>query len=127
MKTFDIQIQSETESRREFIEAFKAAQTKKYFKPIIGVSFVSLEAVRNLLTEKRLEILHVIREKHPKSIYQLAKLTKRNFRNVYDDVQTLKYYGLIKMKKSASRSKKSKRLAKSFSVPYSAINIHTGI
>ena len=130
VKTFDIEIKSEAQVRKEFISAFKAAQEKRPFKPIIGVSFVSLEAVRNLLTEKRMEILHVIREKRPKSIYALAKLTGRNFKNVYDDVQTLKYYGLLQIRKSSGKSrksKKSKRSGQSFSVPYQAINIHAGI
>ncbi len=74
-----------------------------------------------------MEILHVIREKHPKSIYQLAKITKRDFKNVYEDVKTLKYFGLIKMGKPTKKTKKSKRIVRTFSVPYQAINIHTGI
>ncbi len=114
---------------KEIREHLRASRTNKNLKPLVGVTFVNLDAVRNVLTEKRMEILHVVREKQPKSIYRLAKLTKRNFRNVYDDVQTLKYFGLIKMgkHKSSGKSKKSKRLAQSLSVPYQAINIHAGI
>ena len=124
MKTFKIQIQSESEADKEFIEAFKNAQAGKKMTPKVGVYFSSLESVRNLLTEKRLELLHAVREKHPHSIYQLAKLTGRNFRNVYDDVQTLKTYGLIHLGK---RPKKQRRSNRTLSVPYREINIHAWI
>ena len=86
--------------------------------------FTSLESVRNLLTEKRLELLHMVKIKHPHSIYQLAKLTGRNFRNVYDDVQVLKTYGLLHLSKSV---KKNRRSSHGISVPYRDINIHAWI
>ena len=124
MKTLEIQIKSREEFDREFIEAFKNAQAGKRVKPKSGVYFENLEAVRNLLTEKRLELLHMIRTRNPRSIYRLAKLTHRNFRNVYDDVQTLKTYGLIQFGKPAKKRQKSSR---NLSVPYQAINIHAWI
>ena len=124
MKTFKIQVQSKAEADREFIEAFKNAQAGKNVPAKIGVYFTSIEAVINLLTEKRMELLHTIREKHPHSIYQLAKLTGRNFRNVYDDVQTLKTYGLLQLSKPARKNRRSNR---SISVPYQDINIHAWI
>ncbi|OGR89130.1 MAG: hypothetical protein A3A86_05750 [Elusimicrobia bacterium RIFCSPLOWO2_01_FULL_60_11] len=124
MKTFEIQIQSKAEADREFIEAFKNAQAGKKVPAKIGVYFTSIESVRNLLTEKRLELLHMVKMKHPHSIYQLAKLTGRNFRNVYDDVQVLKTYGLIHLNKER---RKKQRPSHSISVPYRDINIHAWI
>ena len=124
MKTFKIQVQSKAEADREFIDAFKNARAGKKSPAKIGVYFTSLEAVRNLLTERRLELLHAVREKHPHSIYQLARLTGRNFRNVYDDVQILKTYGLIHLGKLPKKRQRSNR---SLSVPYREINIHAWI
>ena len=124
MKTFEIQIQSKAEANREFAEAFKNAQAGKKVPAKIGTFFASLDAVRNLLTEKRMELLHQVKTKRPRSIYQLAKLTGRNFKNVYDDVQTLKKYGLIHFGKAVQKSRKPSR---SVSVPYGDINIHAWI
>jgi predicted transcriptional regulator len=41
--------------------------------------FVSVEAIRQVLTEPRLTLLHTI---HPRSIAELAKLAGRDFKNV---------------------------------------------
>lgn len=123
-RTLEIKIMSVEEADKEFIETFKAVQAGKKVKRKERTYFVSLDAVRNLLTEKRLELLHMIKTKHPHSIYQLAKLTGRNFRNVYDDVQVLKTYGLLHLSKAMKRNKRSSH---SISVPYRDINIHAWI
>jgi predicted transcriptional regulator len=128
MKTFEIKIKSIEESDRDVIQAFKDAQAGRKATPKKGVYFTSLEAVKNLLTEKRFQLLHMIKEKHPKSISELARLSERNFKNVYADLQTLKNYGLIQMRKSKGKSKRINRASsQNISVPYQAINIHAGI
>lgn len=124
MKTFEIKIKSQADADKEFIQVFKALKTGKKVKRTKGVYFASLEAVRNLLTEKRLELLHTIREKRPISIYQLAKITGRNFRNVYDDLQILKNYGLVKMNKSRPIQRTRNQ---QISVPYQVIDIRAVI
>ena len=124
MKTLEIKIKGLAEADKEFVEVFKAVQSGKKVAPRKGVYFTSLEAVRNLLTKKRLELLHLIRENHPKSIYELAKVAGRNFKNVYDDLQILKDYGLVRMNKA----KHVKRThPQSITVPYQMINIHAAI
>lgn len=124
MRTFEIKIQTEREADKEFIGVFKNLQAGKKVKFIKGVYFTSLEAVRNLLTEKRLELLRLIREKHPHSIYELAKISGRNFRNVHDDMQILKNYGLVQM----SKAKDVKRAPyRKIEVPYQGISIYAGI
>ena len=121
MKTIEIQIMSREQADAEFIAAFKGAHSRKKRPVKRGVYFTSLEAVRALLTEKRLALLHLIREHSPSSINQLAKIAGRNFKNVHADVMLLKGYGLIQM----SRQKKThQHLGQAISVPYQAINIH---
>jgi predicted transcriptional regulator len=121
MKTLEIQIKSREQADAEFIEAFKGGASRKKSVAKPGIYFTSLEAVRTLLTEKRLELLHLIRQHSPRSINQLAGIAGRDFKNVHTDVMLLKGYGLIQMVK---RTKASKTISQAISVPYQAINIH---
>ena len=128
MKTFEIKIKSIEESDRDVARAFRDAQAGRKVTPKKGVYFISLEAVRNLLTEKRLQLLHTIKERRPKSISELARFSGRNFKNVYVDIQTLKSYGLIQLKKSKEKSKQNRNnSSQNISVPYRGISIYTGI
>jgi predicted transcriptional regulator len=97
METLKIRIKSRGQADAEFIHAFKAAQAGKRVAPKKGICFASLEAVRALLTEKRLALLHLIRERGPKSISGLAKIAGRDFKNVHADVMLLKQYGLVRI------------------------------
>lgn len=121
MKTLEIRIKSRERANAEFIAAYKGAASRKTVSAKPGIYFTSLEAVRTLLTEKRLELLHLIREHAPRSINQLATIAKRDFKNVHTDVMLLRDYGLIQMRKP---SKARKTTAQSISVPYQAISIH---
>lgn len=121
MKTLEIQVKGREQADAEFIEAFKGSPSRKRTQNKPGIYFTSLEAVRTLLTDKRLELLHLIRKHSPRSINQLATIAKRDFKNVYMDVMLLKDYGLIQMSR---RSKASKTVRQAISVPYQAINIH---
>lgn len=120
MDTLTIRIKSREQAHAEFIEAFKAVQSGKRVTPNIGSYFTSLDAVRALLTEKRLALLHLIREYHPKSINALAKIAGRDFKNVHDDVMLLKRHGLIRVGKSS-------KTGRSIAVPYKEISIHAPI
>ncbi len=62
-----------------------------------GIYFTSLEAMRKILTEKRLELLHSIKEKEPESVYELSKMVKRDIKNVNEDLELLKSIGLVSM------------------------------
>lgn len=120
MKTLEIQIKSREQADAEFTSAFKSGKPRKGAAKA-GVFFTSLEAVRALLTDKRMELLHLIREHSPRSINQLASIADRNFKNVHTDIMLLKSYGLVQLGK---RSKTSSTSEPVLSVPYSAINIH---
>src|SRR5689334_18265514 len=99
MKVKEIGIKSLHESREDFKTAFLAAQKKLPFKPKKGTYFTSLEAARNFLTPKRLHLLHVIKNKNPKSLYELAKLAERGFSSIVRDVNVLSQHGLIQLTK----------------------------
>jgi predicted transcriptional regulator len=60
-----------------------------------GVYFTSFEAFRKALTPKRLELLHAIKTARPKSLHELAEVTRRDIKNVSEDVKYLEQIGLI--------------------------------
>jgi predicted transcriptional regulator len=68
-----------------------------------GEYFESLDAVRNILTDKRLELWRAIRDKKPDSISTLAKMVNRSFKVVHRDLAVLQTVGLITFKKSKGK------------------------
>jgi len=65
-----------------------------------AIYFESLDAMRKVLTEERLKIVKAIRKNHPASIYELAKIIKRDVKNTFNDVQFLAQAGLVELKKT---------------------------
>lgn len=121
MKTLEIRIKSREQADKEFAGAFNKARAGKKVTAQKGVYFTSLEAVRNLLTEKRLELLHLIRQHSPKSISEVARLSGRNFKNVHTDLKILQGYGLVELCKTKKvKSHSGQRIT----APYQAVNIH---
>jgi predicted transcriptional regulator len=123
MKTLEIKIKSREQADVDFLEVVNSIKAGKKL-PIVRkpeVYFTSLEAVRALLTDKRLELLHLIKKHSPRSINQLASIAGRDFKNVHTDIMLLKDYGLVQLSK---RGKTTKTAGRTISVPYQAINIH---
>jgi predicted transcriptional regulator len=123
MKVMEIGIKSLEEGMQDFEEAFIAAKNRLPFKLKKGAYFTSLEAVRNFLTPKRIELLHVIKEKSPKSLYELAKLAGRSFPSVVRDVNVLSRHGLIRLTSRAAAPRKKVHPE----VLYDAISLWIGI
>ena len=96
MKVMTIRIRSKKALWKDVV---KAVRTRQPLKPKTAVYFTSLEAARNFLTPKRLELLRAIKAKNPKSIYGLAKIMRRNFSSVLKDVELLTRHGLVKLTK----------------------------
>ena len=83
------------EGLQEFGSTLKALQTGKALSKRRGVYFVSVEAMRRVLTPSRLTLLHLIRTRHPRSFAALAKLNRRDFKNVHADLKLLADLGLV--------------------------------
>ncbi len=88
----------------EFVNAGEAIERGEKVKKETGVYFTSLEAFRKAVTPKRLELLHIIKTKKPESINELARMAKRDIKNVVDDVKYLEQIGLIEKKKKARKT-----------------------
>ena len=59
--------------------------------------FSGMLALRQLLSNEKARILHVIKTKKPQSIYDLAKKLGRGFKSVNDDLKLLERFGFIEM------------------------------
>jgi len=57
-----------------------------------------------LLTPKRLEPLHCLASLRPDSINDLAQKTRRNVKNIYQDLKALKTLGFVTFKKLGKRN-----------------------
>ena len=97
-KIITITIQSLAEGLQAFGQVARAIQRGHPPKTMIdSLSFSSMRAMRKVLTPKRLALLQVIRQDRPASIYALAKTTRRDLRNVQDDVAMLARLGLVSL------------------------------
>lgn len=100
VKNIKIAIKSEGELFQEVKDVWGKVEKGEKVARREGLYFENLEAMRKVLTENRLKILKTIRKEHPSSIYELAKLLKRDIKNTFDDVHFLANVGLIELKKT---------------------------
>ena len=83
--------------------------------------FTSLEELRQVLTDKRLELLRLIHQKRPRSIKELATLAKRDFKNVSEDVHLLARLGLLDLgEEEASPQRRGRKAPR---VPYATVSV----
>ncbi len=59
--------------------------------------FSAMQALRQLLSNEKARMLHVIKTKQPSSIYDLAKKLERGFKAVNDDVKLLQRFGFVEL------------------------------
>lgn len=57
--------------------------------------FSGILALRQLLSNEKARILHIIKNKKPSSIYELSKILGRGFKTVNDDIKLLERFGFI--------------------------------
>ena len=65
--------------------------------------FTSPDALRKFLTPKRMELIRLIRQQKPASIYELATLAHRDFKRVHEDVKVLSEIGLVELTRDEGR------------------------
>lgn len=108
VKKIAIQIKSLDEALDEFVDTAEKIRKGKKVKFKSGTYVADAETARAIFTDSRIRIIHLLKEKKPKSIYALAQLLNRNFKNVYEDVMFLAEVGIIGIKefKGGRRQKK---------------------
>lgn len=102
-----IGIRSFKEALDDFGRAAKAIQKGEEVKPEKGVYFASIEGFRKALTPKRLELLHIIKTKHPKSLQELARMSNRDIKSIVTDIKMLEGLELVDMKRKKEGRKES--------------------
>ncbi|MBI4823097.1 MAG: MarR family transcriptional regulator [Nitrospirae bacterium] len=88
----------------DFVKTGEAIERGEKVKKETGLYFTSFEAFRKALTPKRLELLHIIKTNKPSSINELAKMAKRDIKNVAEDVKYLEQVGLIEKKETDKKT-----------------------
>src|SRR3989338_4180930 len=87
-----------------------------FFKKITGdksdFNLEGLSSLRSLLSNEKARIIHVIKTRNPKSIYDVAKMVQRDFKSVSDDIKLLEEFGLIDLiKESTGKRERLKPVA----------------
>src|SRR4029077_3897766 len=91
-------------------KTFDAVRTRRRIlrKSREEVGFTSIEAARNFLTRERLALMSTIRTRHHGSLYELAKMVSRDFKNVQEDIRILERHGLVRIAKEPRGKRKVK-------------------
>ncbi len=125
MKTVTFSIRPLDDVMADFAQTFEAARSGR--KIPMGareeIGFTSIEAARNFLTRERLALLRAIRTHHPESLYELARIVKRDFKNVQQDIAILERHGLVRI----SKESRGKREVKVPHVPFQQIALRIAI
>ncbi len=87
-------------TKREWKDALEG--NKKGIQKDDEIIFTSLEAVARVFSKGRMEILRAVIQERPQSIYALAKLLGRDFKNVHTDVKLLADVGLLDLKEAGN-------------------------
>lgn len=61
---------------------------------VVNLSKATLEKI---LTPSRLDVIRTIREKNPKSVGELSRLSKRPLESISRDLRILENYGILEM------------------------------
>lgn len=93
-----ITIKSAEETLREAQQVMEAVMRGEKVAPRPPeYSFSSFEAFRKAMTPQRFNLLKTIREKHPESIQELARITGRDMKNVSEDLRALVDMELVEL------------------------------
>lgn len=110
MKHAKIIIRSVDSIKKDWKEALKGR--KKGIQKDDEVIFTGIETIAKVFAKTRMEVLRTIIVEKPNSIYELAKMVDRDFKNVHSDVKLLCEVGLIVLKKTKDARKGLRPVAK---------------
>ncbi|GAM11256.1 hypothetical protein OR1_03567 [Geobacter sp. OR-1] len=95
-RDFRVGIASETDFNNEVMEILENAEKGIIPEPPVErVYFGDMKTFLEHITPKRFILLDTLHKSNGMTIYALAKVLKRNYKNVHDDVKALEGIGLI--------------------------------
>ena len=68
--------------------------------------FSGIKDLRQLLSNEKARLLHLVKAKAPDSIYALAKLLNRDFNSVRKDLIILQKFGFIELQRTVKGNRK---------------------
>jgi len=95
MKEIYAQVGSLDNMGSDFIRAWHAAAKGNQSGPREVIYFDTIADMHRVLSVKRIELLNRLHVAGALSIYALAKLLERSYKNVHTDTKLLEQYGLI--------------------------------
>ena len=98
-KELHITIKPLKQALTEFAIVFGKVKRGEKVKPHYELSFENIDTLRTFLTRNRLDLLSIIKDKKPNSIYELSKITNRDIKSIVTDLKTLEMRELVKLKK----------------------------
>ena len=104
IKRIKIEIRSLDNALKEAGEVFEKLSKGETVQKKTAIYFNNLKEMRKVLTEKRLELLKIIKDKKPASVYALARMVNRDIKNVLQDLSYLQELGLVEI--TETRDKK---------------------
>lgn len=117
--TLHITVQSGDDALDNAVAAAGAAERGE--QPPATVSVESVSSVRQLLTDRRVEILETLLDESATSITALADRLDRSYSVVHDDVNVLAEYGIVKFRGGDTGQ------ARGVIVPYETVEIDVTI
>jgi predicted transcriptional regulator len=117
-RRLDIGIRTHIQRARSLREAVHRASSGTHKPQPAQLYFESTEALRSILTEKRMSLVLAISRNRPASIQELAALVGRNYKNVNTDVTLLERLGLIRLSAGCGKGKPRKP-----TIPYDEIRV----
>ena len=94
-KKINIGVADAVASAKDFIDAWKHAESEESIETKYKIHFQSLEMLLKTLTSTRWVLLKTLYKSGPMSIRALANKLGRDYKNVHTDVRKLENAGLI--------------------------------
>jgi predicted transcriptional regulator len=113
-----IGIRSRADSYTAALQALQRVESGNLTGRRAGLYFESLEDLRKILTPKRLDLLVAILHHRPGSVTKLARLVRRDLKNVSDDLALLHGLGLVEFATGETHGN-----ARAPIVPYDEIDV----
>lgn len=89
-------VKNEIEKDKKLLKALEKGEAKLEKGHII---ILSPEGFHSLFSPKRIKLLRTIKRNDVKSIYELAKILKRPYEAVYNDIKYLESFKILRIEK----------------------------
>jgi len=99
-KTIKISVTSARDVLNQFASTLATARRNGKIESHTGISFESIEGLRNVLTKRRLELLSAVRRRKPGSVYELSRLLNRDLKSVNTDLKVLEDNDFLELRKT---------------------------